>query len=94
MKKVGDFLKDFLDNLGIPSEKTETIYSCWGEIAGKEIADNSRVIDIKNGIIFVETDHSGWIQIINLKKEHILRKINEKFPEKEIREIKVILKRV
>ena len=92
MKKAGDLLKEFFDNLGISAVKTENIYSCWKEIAGKEIGENSRVFDIKKEIVFVEADHPGWIQIINLKKEHILTKINEKFPEKEIREIKVILK--
>jgi len=93
MKRAGDFLKDFFDNLGISSEKRETIYSCWTEIAGKDIADHSKVVDIKKEIVFVETDHPGWLQIINLKKELILNKINEKFPEKEVKEIKVILKR-
>jgi predicted nucleic acid-binding Zn ribbon protein len=77
----------------ISSKRSETIYSCWNEIAGKEIADYSRVVDIKKEVIYVETDHPGWIQIINLKKDHILKKIKEKFPEKEIREIKVILKK-
>ena len=93
MKKAGDFLKEFFDNLGISAEKKETIYSCWTEIAGKEIADNSRVVDIKKEIISVETDHPGWIQIINLKKTHIINEINKKFPEKQIKEIKVILKK-
>ena len=93
MKKAGDLLKGFLDNLGISSAKIETIYSCWSEIAGKEIADNSSIVDIKKGQIFVETTHPGWIQLINLKKELILAKINEKFPEKEIKEIKVNLKK-
>jgi len=93
MKKAGDLLKEFFDNLGIPSKNPENIYSCWKEMSGKEIAENSRVIDIKNEIIIVETNHPGWIQIINLKKEQIVKKINEKFPEKGIREIKVILKK-
>ncbi len=93
MKKAGDFLKEFFDNLGISSKKSENIYSCWSEIVGKDIADHSRVIDIKKEIISVEADHPGWIQIINLKKSYILKKINEKFQEKEINEIKVILKK-
>ena len=92
MKKAGDLLKEFFDNLGISAEKAENIYSSWKEIAGKEIGDNSGVVNIKKGIIIVEVDHPGWIQIINLKKEQILTKINKKFPEKEIKEIKVILK--
>ena len=93
MKKAGDFLREFFDNLGIPSKKSETIFSCWREIVGKEIGDHSKIVDIKKEIILVETDHPGWIQIINLKKEQILEKINKKFPEKEIKEIKVILKK-
>ncbi|MCL2480660.1 MAG: DUF721 domain-containing protein [Spirochaetaceae bacterium] len=93
MKKAGDLLKEFFDKMGIPAKKIDTIYSCWNEIAGKEIAENTRVIDIKKEEISVEADHPGWIQIINLRKEQILKNINEKFPEKKIIEIKVILKR-
>ena len=93
MKKAGDLLKEFFENLGISPERKENIYSCWKEIAGNEIADNSRVIDIKNEIISVEADHPGWIQIINLKKNVILKKVNEKFPEKGIKGIKVILRK-
>ena len=93
MKKAGEFLKEFFDNLGIPAEKSETIYSCWEEIAGKEIAENSSVVDIKKETLFVEAEHPGWIQIINLKKAVILEKIDEKFPEKKISEIKIVLKK-
>ena len=93
MKKAGDLLKEFFDNLGISAEKTENIYSCWSEIAGKDIGDNSRVIDIKKETISVEADHPGWIQIINLQKEQILKNIKERFPDKEIKEIKVILRK-
>ena len=93
MKKAGEILKVFFDTLGISAVKTETIYSGWKEIAGKEIAENSRVVDVKKEILFVEADHPGWIQIINLKENLILEKINEKFPEKKINKIKIILKK-
>ena len=31
---------------------------------GERLAGNTRVIDLKNGILLIETDHSGWIQYL------------------------------
>ena len=31
---------------------------------GERLAGNTRIIDLKNGILLIETDHSGWIQYL------------------------------
>ncbi len=93
MKRAGDLLKDFFDNLGIKKGEGETVFSAWPDIAGKEISSHSRISDIKKELVTIEADHPGWVQIIDFKKAQILKKINEKFPEKNIQEIRVILKK-
>lgn len=44
------------------------------------MADHSRVVDLKNGVLLVEVDHPGWIQMIQLHKKRILYLIHQKLP--------------
>lgn len=93
MKKAGDILKEMLDSLGIAAAKTPSIFSEWEKIAGKDIALHSEISDIDKNCLYLETDHPGWIQIINLKKQQILGEIEKEFPGKGITEIKVLLRK-
>ena len=40
---------------------------------GERLAAHTELIDLKNGILLVETDHPGWIQIMQLYSKFILR---------------------
>lgn len=91
MKKAGDLLKNFFDNLKLNIKDDKSIASSWEEIVGKEVAQHTRIKEIKKGLLIIEADHQGWLQIINLKKGQIIGKISKDFPEKEITEIKSIL---
>ena len=39
---------------------------------GERLAGNTRVVDLKNGILLIETDHSGWIQYLRTYQKFIL----------------------
>ena len=39
---------------------------------GERLAGNTRVIDIQNGILLIETDHSGWIQYLKFYQKFII----------------------
>ncbi|MDX9800117.1 MAG: DUF721 domain-containing protein [Spirochaetia bacterium] len=93
MKRAGELLKEFFDNLKIREKEGETIFTAWEKIAGADIASHSRIKDYKKNILTIEADHPGWIQLINLKKNQIIQKINENFPDKEIDEIMVVLRK-
>ncbi len=93
MKKAGDLLKEFFDNIKIKGKEEETIFTSWEKIAGNDIAGHSRIKDLKKGVLTIEADHPGWIQIINLKKKQILERLCEKYPEREIEEIRIVLRK-
>lgn len=59
---------------------------------GQNLADHSRVTDLKNGILFVEADHPGWISLLQMHKKFIIRGINMKVPELNITNIAFMLK--
>ena len=55
-----------------------------GDNIGKNMASHSRIIDIENGILLVEADHPGWIQMLGNYKKYILKGFQMKIPELKI----------
>ena len=35
-----------------------------GQNIGKNLASHSRIVDLRNGILLVEADHSAWLQMV------------------------------
>lgn len=83
-----ELLKNFMDSLGIPEK---SVITEWERLAGKEMAAHVRVSDLSGGILRLEADHPGWIQIVNLQKKELLEKINREFPEEKTAKIIVAL---
>ena len=51
---------------------------------GEKLAVNTRVIELKNGVLLVETDHPGWIQYLNFHKKFIINGIKMAIPDVKI----------
>ena len=51
---------------------------------GEKLAVSTRVVDLKNGVLLVETDHPGWIQYLNFHKKFIMKGIKMAIPEIKI----------
>lgn len=84
------------------SNKAVNIYNEWKRILckikssnpneGQNIADHSRVIDLKNGILLIEVDHPGWQNLIQFYKKFILKGFEFSFPELKIKTMAFRLK--
>jgi hypothetical protein len=53
----------------------------WKNAAGENLAAHSRVADVRNGIVFVEAEHPGWIQLLQMRQDTILDAVAGTFPE-------------
>ena len=51
---------------------------------GRNLADHSRVVDFKNGILLIEADHPGWIELLQFRKKFILTCLNNALPKLNI----------
>lgn len=51
---------------------------------GERLAGNTRVVDLKNGVLLVEADHPGWIQYLRFYEKFILRGLKMESPELKI----------
>ena len=59
---------------------------------GEKLAIHSSVKEIKNGIIFVETDHPAWIQLFNFHKKRILSCFKKDFPQITVKDMNFTVK--
>jgi hypothetical protein len=59
-------------------------FGSWERAAGERLSAHSRPVDVRNGIVIVEADHPGWVQLLQLEQKRILDAIKRSFPELEI----------
>jgi hypothetical protein len=59
-------------------------FGSWERAAGERLSAHSRPVDVRNGIVIVEADHPGWVQLLQLNQKRILDAIKHSFPELEI----------
>ncbi len=69
---------------GVHSFKHESEDSDKRMPLGERLAGNTRVVDLKNGVLLVETDHSGWIQYLRMYQKFILNGLRMNLPELKI----------
>jgi len=58
-----------------------SFFGFWGKAAGPNLAAHSRPVDVRNGIVFVEAEHPGWIQLLQMNQHRIMETIRHAFPE-------------
>ena len=51
---------------------------------GERLSGNTRVIDLKNGVLLVETDHPGWIQYLKMYQKFIINGLKMSLPDLKI----------
>ena len=51
---------------------------------GERLAGNTRVIDLKNGVLLVESDHPCWIQYLRMYQKFILNGLKMNLPNLKI----------
>ena len=88
IKTVSELLSSFFDQDLI---KKGELYSgfghSWKAIVGARLGEHSKPTDIKHGILIVETEHQGWMQLLQLQQDRILEEIQRRFPDLKIRGI-------
>jgi len=91
------FGEDFIENARLSAELfnswEKTVCQVWpcGEDQKNEdipaAAVHSRIKELERGVLFVEADHPGWIQILQTKQAELLLAIQRRCPKLEIRGI-------
>ncbi|HEY9054720.1 MAG TPA: DUF721 domain-containing protein [Rectinemataceae bacterium] len=82
IKSASDLVAAFFDTeTRAKGERIAGFWNSWSALAGSRLAQHSRPVDVRHGILVVEAEHQGWIQLLMFQQEKILRSIGEKYPE-------------
>jgi len=57
------------------------------------VAVHSRIKELERGILLIEADHPGWIQILQTKQGRLLSAVQQRYPELNIRGVAFRLSR-
>jgi len=94
MEKAGNIFRALLDRrLVEKGEQYAAFFGCWAQIAGDQISAHSEIKDIRKGVVVVEADHPGWIQLIQLRQHNLLDALRRRFPDLGIRALRLQLPR-
>ena len=105
-RKIDELITSLFENIDASRMKDcAALFKGWNDIVstictdktkqdkiGLKLAAHSHVIDLKNGTLLVETDHSAYIQMLQMYKTYILRGLNTRYPQLEIRNLSFRLK--
>ncbi|MDR2376461.1 MAG: DUF721 domain-containing protein [Treponema sp.] len=96
MKRAGDYLAAIIDADLFKKARTYSgFFSSWAQICQNcgiaAAAGHTRIRDLEKGILVVEADHPGWVQILQTKAQWILNQTRRRFPELDIRGISLTL---
>ena len=85
VRKASELLGNILSPaVAAKADQWSRLFGFWRRAAGDALAAHSHIVDLRNGIVFVETDHPGWIQLLQLEQNRILLMIRSSFPELEV----------
>lgn len=94
-----EVINNVFSNISIGQvEESNKIVNAWRTTVskisgnGEKLAAHSKVVDLKNGILLVETDHPGWTQMLQIHKKFILRGLEMNVGELGIRNLAFRLK--
>lgn len=94
MRRVGELLKAFLSSrLSQEGESVLSLVEAWREVAG-EAAPHVRVRDFRSGSVVLEADHPGWGQLVSLRAASLVKELQARLPELEVRSLRVTVSRI
>jgi predicted nucleic acid-binding Zn ribbon protein len=89
MKKVGDLLREYLREKGwLGGSPYDPLFREWQTIAGEGLGRHARLVDVQKGILLVEVDHPGWLQMLRLRQAGLLEAARRMAPQAMVQGIK------
>lgn len=93
LKRLGDFLPNTLQRMGIASQIAQhKAVLLWKSAVGKDIAKQTNASHIENGVLFVSVKNSVWMTELTFLKTQIITKLNEIIGQNVVNDIKFFLK--
>ena len=103
-RKVDEIISNIFENISTDKMNDNlNMISSWKSVLlsinsrtnkniGNLLVSHTKVIDLKNGVLLIETDHPGYIQTLQMYNSYILKGLKQKVPELEIKTLSFRLK--
>jgi predicted nucleic acid-binding Zn ribbon protein len=65
----------------------------WPALVGQRIADHSRAIEYRQGMLIVEVDGSAWMHELGVLKRQLMRTLNRELGTNAVRELRYVVPR-
>ena len=91
-----EFAETARSNAGLFSSWADIVAEAWQGKAGISqspgledvpAAAHSRIRELERGLLLIEADHPGWVQILQTKQKELLSAAGRRYPELGIRSI-------
>jgi predicted nucleic acid-binding Zn ribbon protein len=102
-ERFGDqFMETARSTAGLFSSWTKVVAEAWSrterrtENSPEDVpaaAVHSRIRELERGVLLVEADHPGWIQILQTKQAALLSAVQRRYPDLDIKAIAFRLSR-
>jgi len=66
-----------------------SVSAAWAKAAGEDSLKHTKPVDIKDGILIVHVDSSGWLHKLTMEKIRLLSKIREETGGDLVKDIKL-----
>lgn len=101
--KASEMIEKIFDSLDKTRiQKANKVFLSWKEALskisahekndGELLSAHTEAVDLKNGVLLVEADHPGWIQLLQLHSRFIVRVLQTAAPELHIASLAFRLK--
>jgi len=62
-KRLSAFISDYLATSGLASTKeTNALWIAWQTVVGEDVAEHTRLLGLRAGVLSVEVDSAVWLQ--------------------------------
>ncbi|MDX9790098.1 MAG: DUF721 domain-containing protein [Candidatus Kapaibacterium sp.] len=77
VKNLQDLIEQLVEKMGWEEEfELANIRNNWKDIVGTRFADESKAVELKDGLLLVESESSVWRAELFYRKQEIIEKIN------------------
>jgi hypothetical protein len=89
IKAASDIVRSLFNegDLASKAKAANEILGEWKNVAGDRLAAHTWISDIRDGVLWIEADHPGWIQMLSIQEYRILKKYQRIHPELKLRAI-------
>ena len=92
LQPIGEVLFSVFKKKGMASKLEENaLLKIWPQAVGAQIAAKTKPESFRNGILFVKTVSSVWVQQLHFVKQDILDKLNQLSGKPAIKEIRFLV---